>query len=180
MAAPKPAAQLPSDERLLLRLVRNHAETKETLKKLGLNSDLALFEQKVGDVARSWFRLAREQLLDAELGKQNGRIRLTYSRAYYAMYNASKAIRYLVIGTVSLRGDDHGKASTDLPDDFPDVAMWSARVTSLYEHRLRADYDNYADTASEHSITIEDSYKTAAEFIAVCETYIKNKLGVIL
>ena len=36
--------------------------------------------------------------------------RVTYSRSYYAAYNASKSIRYIVNGSVSLAGDDHKKA----------------------------------------------------------------------
>ncbi len=65
-----------------------------------------------------------------------GRTRAAYSRAYYAAYNASKAIRYHVNGVVSLKGDDH-QAAPELPGDFPDLDQWSQLVAALYEHRLR-------------------------------------------
>jgi hypothetical protein len=37
--------------------------------------------------------------------------------------------------------------------DFPDVDRWSKAVAALYEHRLRADYDNWSNTASENALS---------------------------
>ena len=53
--------------------------------------------------------------------------RSVYSRADYAAYNASQAVRYVVRGFVSLRGHDHKKVA-DLPSNFPDVDSWVAKV----------------------------------------------------
>jgi len=104
-------------------------------------------------------------------------VRSTFSRSYYAAYNASKAIRYIVDGAVSLKGDDHHKASSDLPDDFPDVDRWSGEVTKLYEHRLRADYDNWASTVGEHSLTAQQAMDLATEFVDRCRSYLSGRLG---
>jgi hypothetical protein len=78
----------------------------------------------------------------------------------HAAYNASKSVRYIVNGRVSLKGDDHGEAS-ELPDDFPDVDRWSEAITRLYEHRLRADYDNWRTTTSEMSLSASDAVDLA-------------------
>ncbi|WP_218673768.1 hypothetical protein, partial [Candidatus Entotheonella palauensis] len=99
-----------NDERRLLRGIRNHAEFRAKLIELSLSSDLQSFDKQVDDVMRCWFDLAREHLDDAKSAHRTRRSRAVYSRAYYSVYNASKAIRYRVNGFVSLRGDDHQKA----------------------------------------------------------------------
>src|SRR5439155_2989715 len=161
---------LPTDERRLLKLVRNHAEFKSILTDLSLSAVVPDLESRVASVAKAWFNLAREHLADAKAAETAGRTRTVYSRAYYAAYNASKAVRYLVNGQVSLKGDDH-QAAPDLPDDFPRVAHWSARVSDLYQHRLRADYDNWANTLSENSLSLADCLLLAEEFMTDCVNY---------
>jgi uncharacterized protein (UPF0332 family) len=118
-----------------------------------------------------------EHLEDARQSLAANRARATFSRSYYAAYNASKAVRYIVNGLVSLKGDDHPKASSDLPDDFPNVDRWSEVVTNLYEHRLRADYDNWDTTAAEHILTAAASFSLASEFVHRCRLYLSAKLG---
>lgn len=86
----------------------------------------------------------------------------------------------MVHGSVSLKGDDHGKASTDLPTDFPDVAGWASRLSTLYEHRLRADYDNWVSTNSESTITPTQACKEAEDFIAAARSYLKSKCSIAL
>jgi len=168
-----------NDEQIFIRRVRNHAEFRSTLVELSLSNDLQSFDKKVDDVTRCWFDLAREHLDDARSANRARRIRAVYSRAYYAVYNASKAIRYRVNGFVSLKGDDHQKAG-DLPDDFPNVASWSTRIPEMYEHRLRADYDNWANTLSEHTLKPSECVRYAIDFLRECEQYIQTKFGVIL
>ena len=169
----------PSDERRFLKAIRNHAEFRNNLTKLSMTNDLAVFDESVASVSRCWLRLGKEHLADARAAETSGRERAVYSKTYYAAYSASKAIRYHVNGLVSLRGDDHQKAP-DLPDDFPDAAKWASLITSLYEHRLRADYDNWTDTAAEHSLVPKDCIRHADEFIAQCQQYIIHKFGVTL
>jgi HEPN domain-containing protein len=134
----------PGPEIDFIGMTGNHGLFREKLRQL----DQAEAAEAVGRhsvyVGLCWFRLALEHLEDANHSFNGGRNRSTHSRSYYAAYNASKAVRYIVDGAVSLKGDDHHKAS-DLPDDFPDVDRWSEEVTKLYElactrfrrHRVR-------------------------------------------
>src|ERR1017187_6202596 len=142
----------PTDERLFLKGVKNHWEFGIVLKELALSHDQAAYDKKVAQVASCWFNLSREHLKEARAAATTKCVRSAYSRSYYAAYNASKALRYLAYGQVSLHGDDHAKAS-ELPDDFPNLALWTAMISTLYEHRLRADYDNWTNTLGEHTIS---------------------------
>lgn len=173
------AATPPTDERLLLHLVKNHQEFKQTLSDLSLTSDIPVLEAMVLEVAKAWFNLALEHLGDAKEALKSGRERSIYSRSYYAAYNGSKCIRFLVNGWVSRKGDDHQKAP-DLPTDFPTVAGWSARISELYEHRLRADYDNWSSTKAEHTLTPADCVAFAEAFLKECQAYATSKFGVTL
>jgi isoleucyl-tRNA synthetase len=103
--------------------------------------------------------------------------RSAYSRAYYAAYNASKAVRYLASGFVSLKGDDHSKAA-ELPDDFPEVDRWANEITQLYAHRLRADYDNWDTTEAAQTLTPERCRDIAAAFVEAARIFIASKFGV--
>jgi hypothetical protein len=162
-----------TDQRLLIHEVRNHAEFKEKLTKLKLTGDLAVWDAAVIDVIRSWFQLARQHA--EELGKldPDQLPRAVYSRAYYAAYNASKAVRYTSRGIVSLSGDDHRKVS-ELPDSFPNVDTWARDLQVMYEHRLRADYDNWTQTPSEHTLKPKECAELAQRFLTVCESFLKD------
>jgi hypothetical protein len=169
----------PTDERLFLKGVKNHAEFGNLLKELALAHDQAAYDKKVVQVASCWFNLSQEHLKEARAAATSRCARSTYSRSYYAAYNASKAVRYLVYGQVSLRGDDHAKAS-ELPDDFPNLAKWTTMISTLYEHRLRADYDNWKNTLGEHTISPGDCISHAEQFMNDCAQYAKTKYGVTL
>jgi len=172
---PKPP---PVHELEFLRISANHYEFTKKLTSLGVGS------ASIGEFARhvcaSWFQLAELHLAEAQKLVQAGIPRATLSRAYYAAYNGSKATRYLVQGIVSLKGDDHGRASTDLPDDFPDVAQWSQRMTVLYENRLRADYDNWQSTSTDFTLTPDAAVRLAQEFIDEVRVYLNTKYGMRL
>jgi hypothetical protein len=172
----KPA---PTDERQFLRLVKNHADLRKKLVTLTLNSDLHTFDHHMQSVAASWFELAKEHL--AEISKMDVKScpRTAYSRSYYAAYNASKAVRYVVYGEISLGGDDHRKVA-ELPDSFPSVSSWAVRLTQLYEHRLRADYDNWTESATENTLAPEDSRAAAVEFLGACKMFLLNEYGVVV
>ena len=169
----------PTDERRFLKNIRNHAEFRRNLSDLLMVTDLPVFDGIIVAITASWFNLGEEHLADAIAAHAAGRIRAAYSRAYYAAYNASKAVRYHVSGVVSLKGDDH-QAATELPDDFPDVDRWSKLVAALYEHRLRADYDNWRNTASENTLLPSDCIAKAQEFLVQCREYLLQKYGVTL
>jgi uncharacterized protein (UPF0332 family) len=167
----------PIDEVEFLRRVRNHGELSRCLSDLNLPApDLPEY---VRHVAECWFRLGADHLDEAERANTVGCARTTLSRAYYAAYNASKAIRYLVYGVVSLKGDDHGKASS-LPDDFPEPDKWAEKITDLYVNRLLADYDNWSSTATTHTLTPESALKCASQFLDTAREYVDNKFGITL
>ena len=167
----------PVHELEFLKLVPNHAESVRKLATLGVPvPDLTLYAFHVG---LCWIRLAEEHLQDCRLAEKAGSRRATFSRAYYAAYNASKGVRYIVAGAVSLKGDDHQKAQ-DLPNDFPDVNQWSLRITRLYENRLRADYDNWNSTGSEFSMSSAEALSFADRFVSTTKTYITTKFGITI
>src|SRR5207245_7544722 len=95
---------------------------------------------------------------------------------YYAAYNASKSVRYLVAGMVSLAGDDHKEAS-NLPVDFPDVEKRGDSIVKLRENSLRADYDNWTSTKSEFSITSTETIQLGEGFVAEAKVYLETKFG---
>jgi hypothetical protein len=168
-----------TDERVALELLKNHAEFKATLVSLTMNGDLPTLDSHVNAVARKWFELARIHYTDALAADAGSNARSVYSRSYYAAYNASKAVRYVANGAVSLRGDDHRKVA-DLPGKFPDVDAWVSKLPLLYEHRLRADYDNWSDTASENVFTPADCLAMAAEFLDTAANFLLTDYGLTL
>ena len=164
----------PIDERNFLKLTQNHSEFHHKIHVLGHEkaaSDVTEFAYHVG---QCWLQLACEHLQDAKAAMASSLARSAYSRSYYAVYNASKSIRYIVNGSVSLKGDDHQKAS-DLPDDFPEVDKWALDITSLREHRVRADYDNWGATGSEHLLAVAETVQLAENFLSDAKQYLEFK-----
>jgi hypothetical protein len=164
------------DEREFLKLTRNHGEFCQKLRSLGHSGAAANLVENAHYIGLSWFRLADEHLTDGKIAAGAGSDRAAYSRSYYAAYNASKSVRYIVAGTVSLAGDDHKEAS-NLPDDFPDVDKWADAVIRLREHRLIADYDNWTSTGSEYSMTSTEAIQLAEAFMAEAKNYLQTKFG---
>ena len=166
-----------SKEVSFLRISGNHQEFAGKLRHLEIPDGRILGAAK--DVATKWFRLAQEHLADAQNAHRGKSHRSAYSRAYYAAYNASKAVRYMTKGVVSLHGDDHAKAS-ELPDDFEDLAKWSRTVTDLYADRLRADYDNWDDTLASFGRPAADAVGLAEKFLDAARRFLMTKHGLHL
>ncbi|MGH1350581.1 MAG: HEPN domain-containing protein [Methyloligellaceae bacterium] len=160
-----------------INITKNFRELEATLKKIGVPAEKLV--EEAFKISACWLRLAEEHLNEAAILQTKQCERAVYSRSYYAVYNASKSLRYIVYGKTSLRADDHQKAS-DLPDDLPDAANWSQKINILYEHRLRADYDNWTDTKTQNSLTADDALKLAKEFINIVKKYILDKFEVEL
>lgn len=121
-----------TDQRLILYETKNPAEFKEKLARLKLISDFAVLGAAVIEVVKSWLQLAREHADELAKLDPDQLSRAVYSRAYYAAYNASKAVRYRSLGIVSLHGDDHRKMS-ELSDSFPKVDTWARDLQVMYE-----------------------------------------------
>ena len=167
------------EEREFIKLTQNHGEFRQKLRMLGHENAASDTKERAHHIGLCWLRLADEHMNDAKAAIGLNCNRVTYSRSYYAAYNASKSIRYIVNGSVSLAGDDHKKAP-DLPDDFPGVDKWAADIVSLREHRLRADYDNWEATESEHSLSATDVVELAEQFLSEAKQYLETKFGVKL
>lgn len=172
MASTRP----PVHELKFLKLTANHQELDRKLTELHLSNPA--LGQHAEYVGAAWFHLGDEHLAEVRslLRLKPIPARAIYSRSYYAAYNASKGVRYLAFGFVSLKGDDHGRV-TELPVDFPDKEKWAKILSALYENRLRADYDNWSTTSAEFSESPRDAVQAAQEFIAVARNYINAKLG---
>jgi HEPN domain-containing protein len=160
-----------------ISLTNNHGHFSEKLRRLDLPAAAEEIKKNAYHVGLRWLVLAEEHLEDAASSLRAGRKRSTFSRSYYAAYNASKAVRYIVFGVVSLKGDDHHKAS-DLPNDFPSVERWAEMIPKLYEHRLFSDYDNWRSTESDHSLTPTEAFDLANEFLAAAKSYLHAKFGI--
>jgi len=170
------SARPPVHELQFLKLTANHLEFDRKLTELHLpNPALGQHAEYIG---AAWFHLGDEHLAEVRslLRLKSVPVRAIYSRSYYAAYNASKGIRYLTAGFVSLKGDDHGKAA-ELPGDFPDKEKWAKLISTLYENRLRADYDNWTTTQADFSESPNDAAKAAQDFIKIARNYINAKLG---
>jgi hypothetical protein len=167
------------DEREFLKLTRNHGEFCDKLRTLGYTAASADLIEIAQHIGLSWPRLAHEHLNDGRAAEKATSSRASCSRSYYAVYNASKAVRYIVSGMVSLKSDDHKDAS-ELPDDFPDVEKWTDAIIKFKEHRLRADYDNWIATQSEHSRTSAETIALAEGFLWETSTYLEAKFGIRL
>jgi uncharacterized protein (UPF0332 family) len=168
----------PVHELEFIKLSRNHGELSANLTTIGIPSPDVLEYAK--HICECWFKLAETHLADATAALAANCPRAVISRSYYAAYNASKAARYLVKGGVSFKGNDHASASTDLPGDLPNVAQWAQDITVLYEHRLRADYDNWADTAASNTLTPGDAIAKATAFVEEVRAYVNVKFGKLL
>lgn len=167
----------PTDELEFIRLTANHGQYSEKLRKLGHPAAAEKIKKNALYIGLQWMKLAQEHLDDASSSLASGRKRSTFSRSYYTAYSASKAVRYIVFGNVSLKGDDHHSAS-ELPDDFPSGDRWAQMIPKLYEHRLFSDYDNWDSTASLHSLTPNDAYDLADQFLADAKSYLHAKFGI--
>ncbi len=160
-----------------MKLTGNHAEFAENLRKLGETKAADGIRRNAFHVGICWLQLAIEHLQDADQALAANRDRAVFSRAYYAAYNASKAVRYIAGGWVSLKGDDHQKAS-DLPDDFPNIRKWAEMIPKLLEHRQFSDYDNWPSTAARHTLAPNEAFELAKQFLDDSKSYLHAKYGI--
>lgn len=170
----------PIDGRKFLELTKNFGKASRDMSALGFAQTATEIVEFGHHIGLCWLKLALRHLADAKASqKQKGTRRAVFSRSYYAVYNASKAVRYVAYGTVSLFGEDHQKAG-DLPDDFPNVANWAVDITRLREHRQKADYDGWEATTKEFSLTSKKCLELAKSFIGDATSYLDSKYGIKL
>ena len=170
MSSPQPPKELH-----FLKISGNHQEFANKLRQLQIPDKHVKFGL-ARKIAAQWFRLAEEHLEDAQRAHRSKNRRTAYSRAYYAAYNASKAVRYMVKGVVSLHGDDHAKAP-ELPEHFVDVARWSKTITDLYADRLRADTTT-GTIQTDFARPTKEAVALAKQFLNVARTFLTTECGV--
>lgn len=153
----------------------NHAKVLQVLKHMAEGADLRWYEGSVVDVARHWLLLASQHLRAARHGLARARDwRAVVSRSYYAAYNASRGVRYVVNGFVKLDADDH-KIVGDLPADFPDRASWSTFLVDLRKDRNIADYEPWEGIKSTLAQTPSASIGRAEEFLRQTKLYLRRR-----
>lgn len=92
---------------------------------------------------RQAIRLAETHLKCARMinPRISGSWRQKVSRGYYCCYCASRAIRLAKTGVFSTEAQDHQRIG-ELPDAFPDRAIWTDVLTKFRADRNLADYDH--------------------------------------
>ena len=168
----------PVPEPEFLKLSGNHQELTRKLSTLAC--PVADILEYAKHLSEAWFRLGEQHLNESKLLNVAGCPRASYSRAYYAVYNASKAARYIVHGSVSLKGDDHGRASRTSRATFLMSRTGGVQITELYKYRLRADYDNWATTTVSFTLQPAQAIARAEDFLNVARGYLNSKYGMTL
>ncbi len=127
---------------------------------------------------RQALRLSEGHLRSARGAKTQGMgaWRQVVSRGYYSCYCASRAVRLAKTGVFSTEVDDHKRVG-DLPDAFPDHAIWADILTKFRADRNLADYDHTAQPRSlEYS---PQQYLThAGKFLEEVKRYLRSE-GII-
>ena len=153
----------------------NHAKVVRILQNLAVKTSLDWYHIEVHKVGRHWLLLASQHLRVARLLVSKPRLwRALTSRSYYAAYNASRSVRYLVKGSVKFDAADHQDVG-DLPDDFPQRATWSTFLTDMRKDRNIADYEPWAGVKSALSYAPSDSLARVDEFLRKSKAYLRGK-----
>lgn len=126
-------------------------------------------------VCRDRLALAFQILKSGHLAakRRPAQCRTAVGRAYYAMYQAMRALLYYIEG-----GDDfekHDALPRRIPGDFPDRANWQNYLKLARLERNRADYDPYPrrDLAFENSARICLTY--ADDLLPIVRRYLRGK-----
>jgi hypothetical protein len=78
-----------------------------------------------------------------------------------------------VDGSFSIDSSDHKNVS-QIPDDFPNVAVFRVRIPNLREDRNMADYNHLAQETDLVS-PVNDYQDLVRDFIAVASVYLTNR-----
>lgn len=153
----------------------NHAEVLRLLKKMAGKSKFNWYHDNVRETGRSWFLLAAQHLRVAHrLDGQPRNWRAVVSRSYYAAYNVSRTVRYLVNGFVKFDASDHTIVG-DLPKDFPQRALWSTFLVDLRKDRNIADYEPWAGVRATLSQEPRITLDKVKQFTKESKEYLRTK-----
>lgn len=95
------------------------------------------------------------------------------SRFYYASYLGSKCVRFFVFGDHSKDVADHKKVG-ELPDDFPQRALYSNKLSVLREDRNSCDYDHECKVG-DLIISQGDAQVLVKAFLVDVTNYVANR-----
>lgn len=112
------------------------------------------------------FNFARRQALPRDW-------RQVVSRAYYAAYSVSRAIRLMETGEFSRDVKDHQRFDR-LPNAFRQVAMYSNKLELMRDDRNICDYDHSAQV-SDLTSTPPDTLRLVAQFMLDAKAYLLTK-----
>lgn len=138
------------------------------------DSVLTILRLRLDDNSREMMALARDHLeLAKHLKLEPRRWRHTVSRAYYASYLATRAVRLAYDGSYSTESTDHKKVGV-LPTGFPNQATYENQLPILRDDRNLADYD-HAATPADLLVGIEPAVTLAAQVISDAQTWLDSR-----
>ncbi len=155
----------------ILKLKSNPYEIIKCLSTILPIDQTDLIKEEIHSNVKQLVRLAQSHLRFAEGVTGKDAWRQKVSRAYFACYTGSCAVRLAVSGQYSTDVNDHRKIG-DLPDDFPSLSNWQNFFTTLRADRNLADYDHTA-RASSLEMSSALYLKKTGDFIRE----VKNHLG---
>lgn len=141
------------------------------LKDILPSSELQKIEDEVTKNVKQLIRLGEGHLRYAHRLSGRDMWRQRVSRAYYACYSASKAVRLAQDGSYSTDAGDHKKIG-DLPDDFPDKNIWENKLTKFRADRNIADYGHSAKEKELESSSSQYLVE-ASDFVRGIKAYLK-------
>jgi hypothetical protein len=151
----------------------NHQRVRKALESILHRGALTPYDEAVKATCRCYLRLAQAHLrIVRRRPVLDWRTRV--SRAYYASYNASRAVRFFVYGQVANDVEDHKRVG-ELPNDFPDRDTWSTRLTDMRVDRNTADYDPWPDSRVGLKSRPEVNAQRAREFWRAALLYLKAR-----
>lgn len=142
------------------------------LKDILPSSELQKIENEVTKNVKQLIRLGEGHLRYAHHLSGRDIWRQRVSRAYYACYSASKAVRLAQDGSYNTEARDHKKIG-NLPDNFPDKNIWQNKLTKFRADRNIADYDH---SAKEKELEYSSSQYLveASDFVRGIKAYLKG------
>jgi len=129
----------------LLLAGRNLRKIKANLEGVLDQAALGAIEAEIEKNATQLIQLAREHLRFARRLRPAS-WRQSVSRAYYATYSASRAVRLQISGDYTTDSEDHKRVG-ELPEGFPKRNMYANQLGVLREDRNACDYDHTATDA---------------------------------
>lgn len=155
--------------------LQNHRQVRRILEGFAEGADISWFDRTAVTVCKQWLRLAQHHLQVARsLVNSNRNWRSVVSRSYYAVYAASRTVRFYVEGSVKLDVDDHKRVG-DLPNDFPKKPEWSNFVVELRRDRNLADYEPWQHVRRSLTHSPNKALKKSAEFVGESRKYLRQR-----